>query len=296
MKGIPLYSNINDLHELTGSALRTHNPLFHCFDMAEANDLKVERLPPHRVDFYTLAINSGTQQLHYTLNQKNFKEPQQFMLCVAPGQVATWEKKGQWQGYCTFFKAEFLQFNSSVNFLQQYPFFNLNESNLLNISSSEFDALKPFFTQIIREQARQDPFSREIIRAAFQAVLWMCRRIYEGEKPSPSQKAGAIIAALFQYLVNEHFLVNTTVEEYAQKLNITANHLSQTIVNICGKPAKSIISERRVNEAKYLLTYTGNDIAEIAFHLGFTEATHFSKFFKKETAQTPQEYRHRHKI
>lgn len=295
MKGIPLYSNINDLHQLTGSALQTHNPLFHCFDMEEANDLKVETLPPHRVDFYTLAINSGTQQLSYTLNQKDFKEPQRFMLCVAPGQVVSWRKKGQWQGYCTFFKAEFLQFNSSVNFLQQYPFFNLNESNLLNISLSEFDALQPYFTQIIQEQVRQDPFSREIIRASFQAILWMCRRIYEGDKPSPSQKAGAIIAAQFQYLVNEHFLSKITVEQYAQMLNITANHLSQTIVDVCGKSAKSIISSRRVNEAKYLLVYTDNGISEIAFHLGFIEPTHFSKFFKKETTQTPQEYRQQNK-
>lgn len=291
MKGIPLYSNINELHQLTGSALRTHNPLFHCFDMAEANDLKVEVLPPHRVDFYTLALNSGTQQLHFTLNQQEFIEPQHFMLCVAPGQVVRWQKQGQWQGYCTFFKAEFLHFNSSVNFLQQYPFFNINESNLLQLNPLEFEAFQPYFQRILQEQKEQAGFAQEIMRATFQAILWMCRRIYEVEKPSPSQKAGAIITAQFQYLVNEHFLTKTSVDEYAQLLNITANHLSQTIVDTCGKSAKSIISERRVTESKYLLAFTNNDISEIAFHLGFSEPTHFSKFFKKATAQTPLGYR-----
>ncbi len=61
MKGIPLYTEINDLYQLTGAALRTHNPLFHCFDMAETNNLAVIELPPHRADFYTLALNFGTQ-------------------------------------------------------------------------------------------------------------------------------------------------------------------------------------------------------------------------------------------
>lgn len=292
MKGIPLYTEINDLHQLTGTALRTQNSLFHCFDMSEANDLEVTSLQPHRTSFYTLALNHGTEQLNYTLNQQNFKEPQHFMLCVAPGQVVKWEKQGNWQGYCTFFKSEFLQFHSAVNFLQQYPFFNINETNLLNLNEAQFLELAPFFQRIIQEQNNSSSFAQEIIRASFQAILWMCRRIYETEKQNTAaQKAGAIIAAQFQYLVNEHFLDKISVEEYAQMLNITPNHLSQTVKAICGMPAKSIINQRRINEAKYLLAYTENDIAEIAFYLYFVEPTHFSKFFKKECGQTPLEYR-----
>jgi hypothetical protein len=60
MKGIPLYKEINDLHKLTGSSLRSRIDSFHCFDMALANDIIVTELPPHRADFYTLALNFGT--------------------------------------------------------------------------------------------------------------------------------------------------------------------------------------------------------------------------------------------
>jgi AraC family transcriptional regulator, transcriptional activator of pobA len=292
LKGIPLYNEINDLHQLTGSKLRANNPLFHCFDMAQTNDLEVTYLPPHRVSFYTLALNFGTEKLEYTLNEKDFHHPRHFLLCVAPGQVAKWEKNGDWFGYCTFFKNEFLQFNTAVNFLQQYPFFNINETNLLPVTKEQFQSLAESFKLILKEQESANEFNMEIIRSTFQSVLWQTRRIYEEQKKiTSSQKAHSIIASQFQYLVNEYFKEKIAVEEYAQLLNITANHLSQTIKETTGKTAKSIISERRVNEAKYLLTYTDNDIAEIAFHLNFSEPTHFTKFFKKETGKTPMEHR-----
>ena len=292
MNGIPIYREINDLHKLTGSKLRTGNALFHCFDMAETNDLTVTALPPHRADFYTLALNFGTSELDYTLNANKFHHPSHFILCVAPGQVARWEKKGDWFGYCTFFKSEFLQFNSSLNFLQQYPFFDIGETNLLPVNEDNFQRLSVYFKQIIAEQETAAAFSHEIIRATFQAVLWQVRKIYEEVKQtSPSQRANAIIVSQFQHMVNEYFLLKITVEEYARLLNISPNHLSQTIKEVTGKTAKSFISKRRFDEASYLLLYTNMDIAEIAFQLHFSEPTHFSKFFKKESGKTPMEFR-----
>ncbi len=292
MHGIPIFKEINDLHKMTGSTLRTSNHLFHCFDMANANSLSITETKPHRANLYTLALNFGTQKLNYSLNKIKFIEPENFILCVAPGHVAKWEKKGDWFGYCTFFKSEFLHFNSEVNFLQQYPFFNINETNLLSINEDNFSTLSVYFQQVIQEQKTNSKFSEEIIRSVFQAILWQVRRIYEeSKKITAAQKAGALIAAQFQYQVNEYFLDKIAVEEYAQLLNITPNHLSQTIKEVTGKSAKDAISERRLNEAKYLLAYTNHNIAEIAYYLRFSESTHFIKFFKKLAHITPRQYR-----
>ncbi len=74
-------------------------------------------------------------------------------------------------------------------------------------------------------------------------------------------------------------------------VNLTPNHLSQTIKEVTGKTAKSYIVKRRLEESTYLLKYSNDDIAEIAFHLNFSGPTHFTKFFKKETGKTPIEFR-----
>ncbi|MBX2871579.1 MAG: AraC family transcriptional regulator [Saprospiraceae bacterium] len=292
MQTIPRINEINEIHQLTGSALRTQNPQFHCFDMADSNDLEISQLEPHRAGFYTLVLSFGTEDLNYTLNGNTFSNPTNFILCVAPGQIVKWEKQGNWFGYCTFFKSEFLQFAEQLNFLQQYPFFNINESNLIPIDETSFAGMKLLFQQILEEQNLQASFSQEIIRSHFQTILWKVRRIYEGTlERKASQKASFIIAAQFQYMVNEYFLKKTRVEDYASLLNISANHLSQTIKQATGTTAKRIINRRRLNEAQYLLQYTTNTVAEIGYHLGFAEPTHFIKFFKSETQKTPNNYR-----
>ena len=294
MNSIPVYHEINDLHRLTGATLRTDNPLFHCFDMADSNNLTVNAVPPHRTSFYTLALNFGTQHLSYTLNKHQFHHPQNFVLCVAPGHVAAWKKQGDWFGYCSFFKSEFLLFDNQVNFLQQYPFFKINESNLLPVDVTTFRTLKHVFQQIVAEQYNADTFSTEIIRSHFQGILWQVRRIYEKSVATPSQRAGSAITARFQWLVNEWFLKKTTVGEYAELLHVSSNHLSQTIKQTTGQTAKHIISQRRLLEAEYLLAYTNNSITDISNHLKFSEPTHFTKFFKKNTQQSPLAYRSHH--
>ncbi|MEM9325738.1 MAG: helix-turn-helix transcriptional regulator [Bacteroidota bacterium] len=289
---IPIYHEINDLHELTGSALRTTNPMFHCFEMAKANDLEVNAMAPHRVSFYTLALNFGTRDLHYRLNEQQFDRPQNFILCVAPGQVASWEKRDDWLGYCTFFKGEFLDFNEQVNFLHQYPFFNIQETNLIPIDNEDFEEIKTLFRLILEEQSREQPFAVELIKLHFQAILWKVRRRYEMiADHTTSERAGMVIASQFQYLVNQHFLKKANIDDYAELLNITPNHLSQTISKVTGQTAKSIINARRFKEARYLLSYTHLTISEIAFQLNFSEPTHFSKFFKKMSGTTPANFR-----
>jgi AraC-like DNA-binding protein len=55
--------------------------------------------------------------------------------------------------------------------------------------------------------------------------------------------------------------------------------------------AKAFISKRINLEAKRLLAHTDLPVGVIAEKLGFQEATHFSKFFKREARCTPKEFR-----
>jgi AraC family transcriptional activator of pobA len=104
---------------------------------------------------------------------------------------------------------------------------------------------------------------------------------------SPQQ----ILFQKFIQLVNNFYLEKRTVEEYAEILNVTANHLSQTIKQVSEKNALSYINERIISEAKSLILYTEFDIAEIAYQLNFSDPANFGKFFKKYTDQTPLSFR-----
>ncbi|MEJ7664737.1 MAG: helix-turn-helix domain-containing protein [Hymenobacter sp.] len=81
------------------------------------------------------------------------------------------------------------------------------------------------------------------------------------------------------------------VGAYAALLHISAGHLSEVVKAQSGKPAIKHLHERLVLEAKRLLLYTPLALKEIAFDLGFSEASYFNRFFKRETGVTPAEYR-----
>ena len=52
-----------------------------------------------------------------------------------------------------------------------------------------------------------------------------------------------------------------------------------------------IIHQRIVLEAKRLLTYTDKTAKEIAYEVGFDDASHLSRLFKKYTSQSPSEFK-----
>jgi len=100
-----------------------------------------------------------------------------------------------------------------------------------------------------------------------------------------------ILLLKFIQLVNSYYIEKRTIEDYAALLNVTPNHLSQSVKSASGKNALSYINERLLSEAKSLIQFTDFDIAEIAYQLNFSDPANFGKFFKKHTAHTPLEFR-----
>ncbi len=76
---------------------------------------------------------------------------------------------------------------------------------------------------------------------------------------------------------------------YAGLLNKSPKTISNIFSLFSKKTPLQVIQERIILEAKRLLYYTDKSIKEIAHHLGFEDAAHFSKFFKNCTSQNPSE-------
>ena len=55
-----------------------------------------------------------------------------------------------------------------------------------------------------------------------------------------------------------------------------------------GVPAGHVIRQRVLTEAKRQLVFTIQPIHEIAYDLAFSDPSHFTRFFRKQTGTTPQ--------
>jgi AraC family transcriptional regulator, transcriptional activator of pobA len=92
-------------------------------------------------------------------------------------------------------------------------------------------------------------------------------------------------------LIEEHFRKQRLISFYAEKLAMTADRLNDHVKRATGVTAGHLIRQRVLTEAKRQLVFTTQPIHEIAYDLAFSDPSHFTRFFRKQTGTTPQAFR-----
>jgi AraC family transcriptional activator of pobA len=246
---------------------------------------------PHRHDFYEVLYLSGGSGYHI-IDSNRYKIEPPCIFFMTPGQTHKLELSNDIDGYIFLFAPEFYLLNqSNKNKLLSFPFFHsVNRQNpplyLANADDHKF--LKNLFERGCIEVKNNN---EEIIRSLLDLILLTCNRIYPAEHEVLPNNKGHILVKKFLQLIEENYQKNLKVNDYADKLAITANHLTQIVKQITGKTTIEILQEKNILEIKRLLFYTNMTVSEIASQMNFADQSYFTKYFKKCTGQTPQEFR-----
>ncbi len=72
---------------------------------------------------------------------------------------------------------------------------------------------------------------------------------------------------------------------------LSPEYLSRIFKSEIGKSPYTFLIELRINKAKELLENTDTPIHIVALQVGYSDAYHFSKQFKRTTSFSPSEYR-----
>jgi AraC family transcriptional regulator, transcriptional activator of pobA len=94
-------------------------------------------------------------------------------------------------------------------------------------------------------------------------------------------------------LVEDHFRRERYIGFYAERLVMTPDRLNDHIKRAIGVTAGHLIRQRMLTEAKRQLVFTNQAITEVSYDLGFSDPSHFARFFRKNTGMTPQGFRER---
>jgi AraC family transcriptional activator of pobA len=92
-------------------------------------------------------------------------------------------------------------------------------------------------------------------------------------------------------LVEDHFRRERYIAFYAERLAMTPDRLNDHVKRAIGVTAGHLIRQRMLTEAKRQLVFTNQAITEISYDLGFSDPSHFARFFRKNTGMTPQGFR-----
>ncbi len=130
-----------------------------------------------------------------------------------------------------------------------------------------------------------------MITALLTVLLTYLSRLYTEQYRHSDTLPDKLLLKSFVAKVNECFRELHEVRKYAALLHISAGHLGEVVKAQSGRLAIRHIHERILLEARRLLFHTSRSAKEIAFTLGFRDASYFNRFFKRETGDTPTGYR-----
>ena len=155
--------------------------------------------------------------------------------------------------------------------------------------AAECEAL---FLRLGAEFERSRPGRAEALQShALLLGLWFLRRDVATRATLRSQALRDTLVQRYRGLLEKGFRQQQPVRLYADKLGVTADHLSRVCRSTTGTGALDLMHERVLLEARRLLAYTPASVVEVAHELGFDDPAYFSRFFAKLTGQSPTTYR-----
>lgn len=153
------------------------------------------------------------------------------------------------------------------------------------------------FEQIALELDKSKNFKKEIVCLLLKVFMLNYIRSY-GKKISVTRPLDhkKEVVERFVQLVNLHYKEVKSTAIYAKKLNITANYLNVLVKKSTNITAQQTIKNRTILEAERLLLHSTLSVTEIAYELGFSDNSHFGKYFKSEKGVSPNGFRNSHQI
>ena len=125
------------------------------------------------------------------------------------------------------------------------------------------------------------------------AAVWLLagRSAREERGREGNGRARQTLFTRFLALVEAHFRAHWPLTRYADALGITPERLNRLVKSETGQLALELVQERLTREACRHLTYIAAPISRLAWELGFEDPAYFCRFFKRQTGQTPRDFR-----
>jgi AraC family transcriptional activator of pobA len=238
----------------------------------------------------TIAWNRGeTQQV--TIDNVNYPFPANTILCLMvneafhfeePRSIVAWQFNREF--YCIVNHDKEV---SCVGFL----FYGSAQKMFIRLSEQDKEKIASLMQVFVDELEMKDHIQGEMLQVMLKRLIIIVTRLareqYIDEDELPGEKLEII--RHYNFLVEQNFRKQHQVKFYAEQLHKSPKTLSNLFALYNHKSPLAVIQERIIQEARRLLIYTDKTAKEIAYYLGFEDAGHFGKFFKKQTGQSPSD-------
>ncbi|MEO3405190.1 AraC family transcriptional regulator [Mucilaginibacter sp. CAU 1740] len=298
-----IFNNLYDQYKHLGLPLHLiKHTDFTVFNLKDVNQPSPFKSPLSRLNFFVFAFIKGGDG-DYTIDEQTYTLQPGAIYFTNPGHFRSFNWRRIEDVYLFTLSESFLKENVHANIFDEFPFLLAETFPARVLVPEIFAEFETLYLQIQKEYDSESPYRYRIIGNLFVVMLLKFKEyiwkdynpIYEGNRSSE-------IVKNFKRLLERHYrdLNSGTaeqvfrVQDYADAQNLHPNYLSNVIKIKTGKTISIWIAEKTIAEAKALLQNSQASIKEIAFKLGFNEATHFSNYFKKNAGVSPVLFRKEH--
>jgi len=246
---------------------------------------------PHRHQHVEIVwVRQGEGFLNIDL--KRYKVSGNTLYCIVPGQLHQLEiERGE--GYIISFPEGLLSGGSDdFELLYRSGLFHLLlDSPGIRVTPEVAEEFEEIGKRLYRELCNGYLLRSEIIKRYISIFLIHLARQFEGSLQVSVQTRNMSLMKSFISLIEKKYMYWKLVKDYACELSVTPNYLNEVVKKVSGYPAGYHIRQRIVLEAKRQAATAGTSMKEIAYHLGFDDIAHFSKFFKSVCGKNFSDFR-----
>lgn len=246
----------------------------------------------HCHDFHVIHYVTGGRGRHVIDFEYYDVEPGTLFF-VSPRQLHLWQVEDKLEGFIMAFSEDFLVSSGGpADGLLELEFFHSAvHSPALALSEGHGHLVEEQLRAMRREYAEREKGYVSVLRASFHIFIVQLQRIVAEEMQRTRIRKENRLVRRFKRLVSEEYASQTSIQEYAERLNVSVSRLNETVKDGTGLTPGQIVRNEQVMAAKRLLAHSDLNVSEISFKLNFEDPSYFGRFFKRETGSSPLAFR-----
>ncbi len=134
----------------------------------------------------------------------------------------------------------------------------------------------------------QSPANRRNLNQTTMALLFLNLMNYT-ERLEFQNEEETVTMQVMRYI--ETHYQNASLSDLAEKLHYNPSWLSREIKNYTGKKFTSLVQEKRMVQAAFLLENTTLNVDEISYQVGYDNISYFHRLFREKYGMSPKKFR-----
>jgi AraC-like DNA-binding protein len=245
----------------------------------------IRHTDPHRHNGYFELIFLTAGEGAHIIDGRRFPVQPPVLFVIRKDQVHCWDLTTPGEGYVLIVRKEFVDRLTDGRLRSLFASISSHNCLFLEQSGSAGQLWAALLDEVPPGREDVPELAEWILKALLGKLVGLARPAIQ-----PVHGSGGLYEQFLQLLDNEKTL-KRTVQHYAELLHTTPQNLNNACRKAVDRSATEILGNFMANEARRLLLYTSDTVAGISFTLDFKDPSHFVKYFKRITGQTPQAFR-----